>query len=259
MDNNLLSERLSNQKVQVESSGSFQTSTATSPIIRTSDQDEKELNWDPNWSYLLPYVFLINVNGILLGYAMAYSNPLTKTIDVKFEWGDEIEGVKQGLLGGAVTLGMTLGAVAGGMVMRIGRRKAIFYCATIGIIGTGISILPVFYPDNPDGTNDTNFKLNFSLFMIGRFLFGLSVGLFSSICPRYLEETIPRKQYSQLGVLWNLFQGLGTISACYLADVMPSDDDTQALIYTSRWRWSYGYYPLFLYFISLMGLTFVVK
>lgn len=108
------------------------------------------------------------------------------------------------MLGGAVTLGMTLGAVSGGILMKIGRRKAIFYCAYIGIIGTGISITPVFKPDNADGTNDTPFSWNFTVFMVGRFLFGLSVGLFSSICPRYLEETIPKEQYNSLGVFWNL-------------------------------------------------------
>lgn len=197
MSNNLTeSFRGQNQKVQDDSSSlSFVTSAAQSPSISTfagsRKNIEKELNWDPNWWYLAPFVFLINVNGILLGYAMAYSNPLTKTIDLKFEWGDDVEGDYQGLLGGAITLGMTLGAVTGGLVMKIGRRKSLFYCAFIGIVGTGITITPVFKPDNPDGSNDTDFKYNFTIFMVGRFLFGLSVGLFSSICPRYLEETIP--------------------------------------------------------------------
>ena len=44
-----------------------------------------------------------------------------------------------------------------------------------------------------------------------------------------------------------------------MADVMPEDDDTQGLIETTRWRWSYGYYPLFLYFLSIFGLLFIIQ
>jgi MFS family permease len=101
----------------------------------------------------------------------------------------------EAFLGSSVVLGMTIGAVCGGILMKIGRRKALILCCLLGIVATGVTIIPRFYPDNEDGSNDTNFTLNYILMLGGRFFFGISVGLISSICPRFLEETIPNHLY----------------------------------------------------------------
>ena len=85
-------------------------------------------------------------------------------------------------IGSSVVLGMTLGAVGGGSLMKIGRRKAILIACVIGLAG-----------------NIITFFLSFWNLIIGRFLFGFSVGLFSSICPRMNEETIPAHLFDSLG------------------------------------------------------------
>ena len=72
------------------------------------------------------------------------------------------------MIGTSVVLGMTLGAVSGGQLMKIGRRKAVIIACSFGIIGNVI----------------TNF-LSFYNLIIGRLLFGFSVGLFSSMVPRF--------------------------------------------------------------------------
>jgi len=72
------------------------------------------------------------------------------------------------LIGTSVVLGMTLGAVSGGQLMKIGRRKAVIIACSFGIIGNVV----------------TNF-LSFYNLIIGRLLFGFSVGLFSSMVPRF--------------------------------------------------------------------------
>ena len=75
---------------------------------------------------------------------------------------------KQALIGTSVVLGMTLGAMFGGQLMKIGRRKAILISCFVGVSG-----------------NVTTYFLSFRNLIIGRLLFGISVGLFSSICPRF--------------------------------------------------------------------------
>jgi len=65
---------------------------------------------------------------------------------------------------------MTIGAITGGLIIKIGIRKAIFISIAIGFSGISITMI-----------------LKFWVLLVGRFLFGLSVGLFSSIIPKYVE------------------------------------------------------------------------
>ncbi len=78
---------------------------------------------------------------------------------------------------------MTIGAIVGGILMKIGRRKSLIIICIIGIIGNLITF---------------NFYL--TTILIGRFIFGFSTGLSSSIVPRMIEETIPSHIYDSLGV-----------------------------------------------------------
>ena len=100
---------------------------------------------------------------------------------------------------------MTIGAVSGGMLMKIGRRKAVIISCSIGLLGSSISILP----------------LNLYSILIGRFIFGISSGLLSSITPRFLEETIPNHLFDTLQPIWTFSGTIGTITAYYLINVVP--------------------------------------
>ena len=69
---------------------------------------------------------------------------------------------------------MTIGAISGGKLMTIGRRLALIICDIIGIIGVSITM-----------------DFHYPMLLCGRFIFGLSSGLMSSIIPRYIEDTVP--------------------------------------------------------------------
>jgi MFS family permease len=86
-----------------------------------------------------------------------------------------------------VILGMTLGAVEGGIVMAAGRRKMAIYASFIGILGVLVSL-----------------NLNLYSILIGRLLVGISIGAFSTIIPRFLEETIPSHVYDQVAATFTL-------------------------------------------------------
>ena len=45
---------------------------------------------------------------------------------------------------------------------------------------------------------------NFYVILIGRFLFGLSAGMFTSVSPRYVEETVPIHLYELVGPCVNV-------------------------------------------------------
>ena len=151
------------------SSGTF-TTTGSSPLV------QKNLNMSVNKWFLFIFMTTFNMPGLVLGYAMAYANPLTTCFNLKFGWDTDAEKAHyNSLIGSSLVLGMTIGAVCGGILMRIGRRRAVIIVNTLGIIGCALTITP----------------LDYVRILIGRFLLGLSVGLISSICPKMLEETIP--------------------------------------------------------------------
>jgi len=45
--------------------------------------------------------------------------------------------------------------------------------------------------------------LNLWVIVIGRFFFGFSVGLFSSIIPRYVEEMVPSHLFDGIAPIFN--------------------------------------------------------
>ena len=71
--------------------------------------------------------------------------------------------------------GTALGALFSGKISYLGRWKCILYANFLLIFGVGISIITD----------------NFALLCIGRFVYGVSVGIFSVFCPKYISETAP--------------------------------------------------------------------
>lgn len=90
------------------------------------------------------------------------------------------------MLGASVVLGMTLGAVAGGILMKIGRRRSQFISIFLGLAGVGLTMIVRLWA-----------------LLAGRFLFGVSVGLFSAIIPRYVEEMVPAHLFDRIAPLFN--------------------------------------------------------
>ena len=107
-------------------------------------------------------------------------------------------------IGSSVILGMTIGAVSGGILMKKGRRKALMVSCGFGIVGVTITL-----------------KLNIYILIIGRALLGLSVGLYSSIDPRYLEETIPHHLYNPLTVLYYSTLAGGGVISYFSGELLP--------------------------------------
>lgn len=139
-------------------------------------------------------------------------------------------------------IGMTFGAVSGGLLMKIGRRKSLLIVIAISIAGS----LVIFH-------------LNFTLLLISRLLFGFSAGLFTSIIPKFLVETSPANYYELVGVSFSFAQTIGTLFGFLMGEFMPADDDTAGLEQTNNWRISYIYFPVALNLLTLLALFLVVK
>ena len=89
-------------------------------------------------------------------------------------------------MGASIVLGMTIGAITGGVLMKIGRRRSQFICIFLGLVGVRLTLIT-----------------NIWALLVGRFLFGVSVGLFSAIIPRYVEEMVPAHLFDRAAPIFN--------------------------------------------------------
>ena len=65
----------------------------------------------------------------------------------------------------------------------------------------------------------------FETIIIGRVLFGISTGLFSTTIPRYVEETLPTHLFDGLTpFVFTFSYAVATLSAYSLGEIMPEDD-----------------------------------
>ena len=93
--------------------------------------------------------------------------------------------------------------------------------------------------------------------LIGRTIFGYSLGLLSVIVLRYIEETIPLKEYPVMAAFFYMTQGLGYMIALLWGEYL--DDKKQDLEVTERWRAIWFYFPLSLLILYVLLLIMFLK
>lgn len=193
--------------------------------------------------YLGTIVAILNIPGVLVGYCTSYSNQVEFVLDEKFGFDtDDKQLQAASWIGASITLGMTLGAVSGGRIIKIGRRKTLFLSICLGILGLSITMVE-----------------NFNVILVGRLIFGYSGGVMSVTAPRFVEETVPNHLFSTLGPLFTFTQTVGTLIAYLLGEVLPDPDGPKDMIKNSNsWRIVYGYFPIGCFLVLIGGLLFIL-
>ena len=109
-------------------------------------------------------------------------------------------------------IGCTIGSLAGGMFLKMGRRKAGIFFQLPAIAGACLCMI-----ENP------------YCFAIGRFAVGLTGGIANGVMGKSLDETVPIEVASQFGVLTNFYIVFGLIVAYFLSSAfLPMDEDKLA-------------------------------
>ena len=145
------------------------------------------------------------------------------------------------MIGSSMILGLALGATSGGKIIGIGRRRTLFLCCAVGMIGVGITLIE-----------------NFWLMIVGRTLLGLACGLQTVVTPRYIEEYIPIQVYTPCFMTYYVSQNLGNLIALFSGLILPPDSDEKALIASNTWYFIYAF-PLVWYSIMVALLIGVVR
>lgn len=147
---------------------------------------------------ILAMVTVLYTPSVMISYSLGYHNLLTKCFNVKKGWAEGTEeNFNNAVLGGSLVLGLTFGALIGGPLMKIGRRRSLIISLIVGILGNVIS----------------SFIESIVMINIGRFIFGVGAGLTSSIIPKFLAETIPTHLYGAVVAGFTCFGGIGSLIA----------------------------------------------
>ena len=108
-------------------------------------------------------------------------------------------------------IGATIGCLAGGMAISIGRRKAGLIWQLLAIAGAGICM--VTHP---------------ICFAIGRLLIGIAAGIFNNVMGKSLDETVPIEVSWQFGILVNTYIVLGLTFVYALGAILPTEKENFA-------------------------------
>jgi len=161
---------------------------------------------------LKPYdskkVWKMCLTGSLGSFVFGYNNGvMNSTLDV-VGWfhGWEDEETLIAVMTGIMPLGAMISAVLAGPISnRIGIRKALMASNLMTLVGAGVTIIPFAFA-----------------FGLGRFLSGLSVGMYATLVPLYINQTSPSEIMGKVGTLVQIQITLGTAVAYALALVLPT-------------------------------------
>ena len=133
-----------------------------------------------------------------------------------------------------------ISAAISGRLIKYGRRQALLISAVLGIIGTGITI----------------YDSSYAAIIIGRLIYGFSVGIIAIAMPRLMEETVPSNLVGAYGGLYCLSFAFATLLAYALAVFLPKETDLDALAESHVTQVIFGL-PIVFYVIQLtLQLTY---
>jgi MFS family permease len=163
-------------------------------------------------------------------------------MNVKFGWATkDDQALYQSLIASSAVLGLTIGAIFGGKIITIGRRKSYILSCVLGIAGVLLTLVT-----------------NVPCILAGRLIFGLSTGILCANVPKYVEETIPANHLGLFGTIFPWSMGIGSIGSTVLGLGLPDDEDVDALRNSEFWKFIFGA-PLIFFGIGLFSFIFIIK
>lgn len=154
------------------------------------------------------FAILQTAIGFQLGYIFCYTNQITPALNAKFHWNKHEATINESIIGSCSTVTLMISAAISGWLVRFGRRRALIISALIGIVGTAITIYE-----------------NFWTIIVGRLIYGYSVGIIAIAMPRLMEETVPGNLTGAFGGLYCLSFATATLLAYALAVFLPPDEN----------------------------------
>lgn len=179
-----------------------------------------------NFYYVFFWVLFISLGSFYFGYQLG----VLAVFGYDFSpIGFNTDSETAGFLSTIIPLAAAVGAFTAGQTVDKGRRKSLMLTHLIGFLGPVIQNVPGYY-----------------VFLTGRALCGLAVGLYSTFVPLMISEISPLKIRGPMGII-NSFSGAIGITVAYALGLGPYDQG-------NFWRFMVGL-PGAMAFICLFVLS----
>lgn len=146
--------------------------------------------------FIIGLFFTVSIGTTQFGYMIGSWNSASEGYSKKFKW-DEKEIKDRLMIVQTVTLlGASTGALFSGPFSYLGRWRCIMIANAILILGSLITFIE-----------------SFTFLLVGRFIYGLSSGIFSVYCPKFISEVAPVEINGPAGGLTQLAITFGLMLA----------------------------------------------
>lgn len=166
-----------------------------------------------NKSYVLAIVFFCALGGFLFGYQTAIIAGALSFLQKQFS----LSVAGEGLAVSMILIGALFGSLFGGTLAdRWGRRYMMILSAAFFLLGTLLVVM----------------ANAFDMFLCGRAMTGVAVGVTGSVAPMYIAEVSPKQQRGAFVSSYQLAITVGILVA-YLVNVF--------YVRAEGWRWMFGW------------------
>lgn len=141
--------------------------------------------------YLTALFMSISIGTLNVGYMIGVWNTVYEAYSLLYKWGDDADD-KQSAVQTITLFGCAVGALGVGPLTRFGKLNTIIGANLILILGSGLSLIE-----------------GYGWLLVGRFIYGVSIGVFSVFCPKYIGETVPKEVSGPFGTLTQLCIAFG--------------------------------------------------
>jgi len=168
-----------------------------------------------------------SLGSFVFGYNVGVVNSTLGVVASVFSWGNH-KSILTALVAGSMPFGAMVSSVfSGNLSNKIGTRGALMVSNLITLLGAVVTVIP--------------FTVSFG---IGRFISGLSVGIYATLVPLYINETAPTEMSGKLGTLVQIQITTGILLAYTFALVLPTGDYTSNSL-TNWWMAMFGFQAVF--------------
>ena len=109
------------------------------------------------------------------GGVLTASGQCFSSLNEQLKWTKEEKQLNITLISFICIFGMAIGCLLAGKLFNFGKKRIVMIFQIICVVGCLLSLI----------------SLNLVTIIIGRFIFGISAGIFVTICPAIIEETVP--------------------------------------------------------------------
>ena len=168
-----------------------------------------------------------SLGSFVFGYNVGVVNSTLDVVASVFSWGD-YKSILTAIMAGSMPFGAMISSVfSGNLSNEIGTRRALMVSNLITLLGAVVTIIP--------------FTITFG---IGRFISGLSVGIYATLVPLYINETAPTEMSGKMGTLVQIQITSGILVAYAFALVLPTGNYTSNSL-TNWWMAMFGFQAVF--------------